>query len=180
MAIIKMNTNILVTLLGNLTIEDDDGNRIRFDIMPNQESCHTVCLNDNMNREIKVEDFEDCMIRIATGKLKTKTNYHIKFTSALEYIDSDERLFTCGIIQDDKMLAISFPDPNEDTKLFLGYNYTEDDLSWYNIEFENNEANLRVLDYKQRFIYLSVAWIWGVKDHFEEHETAVTLWTWWV
>lgn len=186
--VIEESAEVLKTPLCDIWIENSNGAKVRFDILENRQDYHTVSLYNHFHKvreEIEVKNYFDCMLRVATGDLKLKTDYFIRSSKTLDFRDSDERLFTYGLTEGDTTLAVSFPDPNEDIKigaLMRGGEYTENDLKYYNIEpFEEGRFLLRLLDRKKEFIYLSAAWIWGIEDiedNMADYESAVDVWTW--
>lgn len=186
--VIEKSVEILKTPLCDIWIEAPDGERVRFDILQNQQERHTVSLYNfyhQIREEIEVKNFFDCILRIDTNGLALRTDYFIVSSKLLVYRDRDERLFTYGLTESDMTLSVSFPDPNEDRKcgfLMRGVEYTEDDLKYYNIE-HNSDGRflLRLLDREKPYIYLSSAWIWGIEDieeNMPDYEETADVLTW--
>lgn len=186
--VIEKSAEILKTPLCDLWIEAFNGERVRFDIFQNRQARHTVSLYNyfhQIREEIEVKNHFHCILRIDTNGLALKTDYFIVSSKLLVYRDRDERLFTYGLTEEDMTLSVSFPDPNEDRKsgfLMRGMKYTEDDLKYYDIEHcSDGRFLVRLLDREKPYIYLSAAWVWGIKyieDDMADYESAVDVWTW--
>lgn len=178
-----MKTDILKTPLTDIWIEDENKNRIPFEIVPNTCNDHTVCLNNDINQRIEVTNYKDCRIRLETKDFEIRKNYYIRSSRYLEYRDSDEWLFTYGVSTEDKTLAISFPQPNDEymmQKMFSHKEINEDDMEGYHLYVDGyrSEIVLRVLDYNYKYIYFPIAWIWDIQGNMDDYESAAACMTW--
>ena len=177
-----MKTDVLKTPLTDIWIEDESNNRISFDIVPNTCTDHSVYLN-NENQEIEVMNYEDCRICLDTKDLEIRKNYYVRSLERLEFLDSDEWLFTYGITKDDKTIAISFPQPNDEYmthQILNNKEINEDEMEGYHLFVIGDSGNiiLRILDHRYRYIFFPVAWIWDIQNNMDDYESAAVCMTW--
>ena len=173
-----MKTDILKTPLGDIWIEDENGTCVPFEIVPNTCTNHNVFLKNDEDQKIDVTDYEECRMRLDTRDLKIGKNYYVRSSEHLEYLDSDEWLFTYGIRKDDKIMAISFPQPNDEYMMHQRIN--EDEMEGYYFETDSGQGNivLRILDHKYMYIFFPIAWIWDIKNNTDDYEAAAVCMTW--
>ncbi len=166
----------LTTPLCEFSIVDDNGKSILFDIIPDNEGPCEVWLDSDPKRVIVTENYISCKIRISTNNLNLFSPYYLKTSQSLEYRDADEGLFTYGITSKDTTLSISFPERNEEVK----YRQTEStELIKYDIEELNSHTfKIVLLDRSELYIYVAIAWIWGIQDHMDDYECAADVLTW--
>jgi len=170
------NVKVLKTPLCEFLLVDENNKPISFDIVPNTDYPCEVWINSAPNQIVITKNCSNCRIRVTTDRLDLFTPYYLKSTKPLEWRDSDEGLFTYGITLNDKTLSISFPEHNEEAK----YSQSEiTKLIKYDIE-EINPYTFKIilLDRSDEFIYMAVAWIWGIKDHIDDYEEAADVMTW--
>lgn len=117
---LEKNVTLLPTPYCDFSVSDEEGNAVIFDIMESPEKTPRVYI-DNDSRKEKIVPSSMCegkTLRIYTKNLEIKRNYYINTSVELEFRDSDERLFTYGLTVKDYTLAVSFPNPNEDVKIW--------------------------------------------------------------
>lgn len=56
--------------------------------------------------------------------------------------------------------------------------YDESKFDYYNFYFDKQPFRFSILDYEQEYMYITVAWINGIKDHMPDYENATDVWTW--
>ena len=178
-----MKTDILKTPLADIWIEDDNGNRVSFETVENTCRDHAVHLNNDKDQKVEVTNYKDCRICLDTGDLKIGKEYYVRSSEPLEYLDSDEWLFTYGIRKDDKTMAISFPQPNEEYMMHQTINRKEinkEEMEGYYFEtdYDHGIIILRILDHKYKYIYIPVAWILDIRNNMDDYETAAACMTW--
>ena len=178
-----MKTEVLKTPLTDIWIEDENKTRVPFEIVPNTCEDHTVFLNNDEKQKTEIKNYEDCRIKLDTKDLEIRRNYYVRSTRCLEFHDSDEWLFTYGVTAEDKTLAISFPQPNDEymmNQVFNNKEIDENGMEGYHLFVigYSGDIILRVLDSKYRYIYFPVAWIWNIHSNMDEYETAADCMTW--
>ena len=171
------NVTVLKTPLTEFFIADDTGRKISFDIIPSVNQDHMVWIDNSEEKIQEVENYAEATIRIATANLEVGKPYRLHATAEFEPWGSDEHLFTIGTTKGDTTLAVSFPDPNEMCKLI---GHEDEERRWYDFDFDrvpNAPVSLRLIDREKEYIYISVAWIWGITDHMIDYEESASLFT---
>lgn len=171
-----MKTAILKTPLTDIWIEDENKIRVPFETVENTCRDHTVYLNNDENQKTEVTNYEDCRIRLDTRDLKIGKNYYVRSSEPLEYLDSDEWLFTYGIRKDDKVMAISFPQPNDE--YITNQTINKEEMDGYYFDSDQGNIILRILDHKYMYIYIPVALILNIHDNMDNYEAAAVCMTW--
>lgn len=178
--VLESNVTVLQTPLVIIEIVDEFDRNIAFDIVESQNTKHTVCINYDESKIIKVKNFEEKQIRIRTNSLIIGKTYYVKTSVPIENRDSDERLFTYGYTEGTQTFAISFPDPNEEKKMLPDEHRTE--WKWYDFNNEvfsgTKAVSFYLIDREQEFIYIATAWIWNIHDHMFNYECAAEVFTW--
>ena len=175
---VENNVTLLHTPYCDFTISDGN-NTISFDILEAPEKNLFVDIyNDYKGKteRIPIVNGDGRTLRIHTAGLKLKQDYYIRTSVNLEYLDSDERLFTHGLVGDDYTFAVSFPDPNDEIKW---RQHTENDYHFFNIDHTDETYILRLYDYSQDYIDIYMFWIWDIKDNIDRYESVCTVSTWW-
>lgn len=176
---IENNVKKLHTPYCDFTITDDNNNAICFDVLEAPEKdLYVEIYNDYKGdtERIPVVNGDGRTLRIHTAGLKIKQNYHIRTSVTLKYLDADERLFTHGLVGDDYIFAVSFPDPNDEIK--WRPTHTEYDYHFFDIKRTDETYTLRLYDYSQEYIDIFMFWIWDITDNIEQYESVCTVATW--
>ena len=178
--VLESNVTVLRTPLVDIEIVDEEDNNIPFDIVESWNSAHDVYINNDENNIIEATDYEEKQIRIRTASLEIGKTYYVKTSVPIESRTSDERLFTFGYTEGTQTFAISFPDPNELSKLLP--DEFGDEWEWYDFNAEESSGKKAVsfylIDREKEFIYIATAWIWNIHDHMENYESAAEVFTW--
>ena len=183
--LLKQNINELKTPLTTFWFENEDGNKINFDLVSNTEKKHLVFINDEYV-SVDPNNYYDCQIRIKTKDLSIGKNYYFHSSNELEWRTADERLATYGTTKRGTTLAISFPEYNEEEVYHqldsARYSKTrqldENKFEYCYFDFTKQPFRFSIYDYKYEYIYLPIAWITGIKENMLEYESAVEVWTW--
>lgn len=178
--VLECNMTVLRTPLVDIEIVDEDDNNISFDIVESRNTDHDVYLNNDENNIIEATNYEEKQIRIRTYSLEIGKKYYVKTSVPIESRDSDERLFTYGYTKGTQTFAISFPDPNELSKLLP--DKFGDDWEWYDFNREapsgTKAVSFCLIDREKEFIYIATAWIWNIHDHMIDYESATEVFIW--
>lgn len=181
--VLQKNMEVFRTPLTDLTIGGSHNEIIKFDLLQSSITQCTIYLDNNPKRERSISNFIKWYIRICTANLIIGEVYYVNFSKPLEYHDADEHLFTLGRDENQQIFTISFPDPNDGIK--------EDPLQkgnpfqWYDfsLPYSYPEEGIKqvpfyLIDRERKYIYLSLVWMWGVTDYFEDYETGADVLTW--
>lgn len=182
MKILESNQRVLKTPLVDIEIIDDNGENILFDIAEAPEQWHIVYIDNNPENEKEVTDYDERIIRIHTANLEIGRKYRVRASKPLEYRDSDENLFTYGYTEGEQTFAISFPDPNDEYKVFIGYRNPSDKMKWFDFNAAENPgtipAEFYLIDRENEFIEIAAAWIWNIHNNMPDYESAAEVYTW--
>ena len=184
---LEKNVSIFHTPYCDISVTDENGEHILFDVMDSPEDSPTVYIDNDMNKEIPVIYGMGKTLRIYTKNLEIGKNYYIRPSVKLEYRDSDERIITYGFTGESFTFALTYPEPNEPIKdglalidgEFVYVGYDEANFIKYDIEPEENSFLLCLYDRSDEIIDLFTFWIWNIQDHMEDYESACELATWW-
>ena len=178
--VLESNVTVLRTPLVDIEIVDEEDNNISFDIVGSCNTYHGVYINNDENNIVEATDYDEKQIRIRTASLEIGKMYYVKTSVPIESRDTDERLFTYGHTEGTQTFAISFPDPNEMTKLFP--DEFGDEWEWYDFNGEapsgTKAVSFYLIDREKEYIYIATAWIWNIHDHMENYESAAEVFTW--
>ena len=174
---LEKDAAILKTPYCDITISDENGNHILFDVMETPQTELTVYIDNDENQIVPVTSGTGKTLRIYTKDLEINVKYYIRPSVKLEFRDADERLITYGLTGETYTFAISYPEPNEDIKMYSGY--SEKDLVKYDIEPEDDLFVLRLIDRSEEVIDLFTFWIWNIGHHMNDYESACDVATWW-
>lgn len=182
MKVLEINQRVLKSPLVDIEIIDDNGGNITFDIAESPNRSHTVYNDNNPDKISEIVDFDERVIRIRTAELEIGRKYRVRASKPLEWRDSDENLFTYGYTEGGQTFAISFPDPNDEYKVFVEYRKPDDKMKWFDFNGVENlgtiPAEFYLIDREQEFIYIAAAWIWNIHDHMDDYESAAEVFTW--
>lgn len=187
LACLEKDVTMLKTPYCDISITDENGNNILFDVMESPQTEPTVYIDNDINQVVPVICGTGKTLRIYTKNLETNKNYYIRPSLQLEYRDADERLITYGLTGESFTFALSYPEPNENTKAGLALidgelvsvGYSEEDLTKYDIEPKDGLFLLRLFDRNEEVIDLFTFWIWNIQHHMEDYESACVVATWW-
>ena len=178
--VLESYVTLLRTPLVDFEIVDENDNNISFDIVESWNTIHTVYIDNDESKIKEVKDFKEKQIRIKTSLLEIGKKYYVKTSIPIESRTSDEQLFTFGCTEGTQTFAISFPDPNELSKLLP--EEFGDDWEWYDFNAEESSGtkavSFNLIDREKEFIYIATAWIWNIHDHMENYESAAEVFTW--
>lgn len=182
MKILEINQRVLKSPLVDIEIIDENGGNIAFDIAESSNRSHTVYIDNNPDKIREVENYGERVIRIRTAELEIGRKYRVRASKPLEYRDSDENLFTYGYTEGEMTFAISFPDPNDEYKVFVEYRKSNDKMKWFDFNGVENPgtipAEFYLIDREKEFIYIAAAWIWNIHNNMSDYESAAEVFTW--
>ncbi len=178
--VLESNVTVLRTPLVDIEIVDEDDHNISFDIVESWNSIHDVWIDNDENKIIEAENYDEKRIRIKTSSLEIRKVYFVKTSVPIESRGYDERQFTYGYTRGTQTFAMTFPDPNELAKQLP--DEFGDEWEWYDFNAEEatgtKAISFYLIDRKKDYINIPVAWIWNIHDHMVDYEAAVVSFTW--
>lgn len=182
MKVLEINQFVMKTSLVDIEIIDDNDENILFDILESPNRSHTVYIDNNPEKEKEVTDYDERIIRIHTSRLEIGRKYRVRASKPLEWRDSDENLFTYGYTEGEQTFAISFPDPNDEYKVFIKYRKPGDKMRWFDFNAAENPgtipAEFYLIDREKEFIDIAAAWIWNIHGNMSDYESAAEVFSW--
>lgn len=163
--------DVFKTPLGNFKLVDKNNNVIDIEYKEDKNELLDVHF-EGTDKNIYTKDFKSYIIRFDLDRLELNEDYFFKFSNKWKFDDSDERVFSLSYSQDDKIIAFSFQDLNENAE------YYNQKRKWYDAYFNKQDVIIYVNDRDKKYGYCCLTWVWNVKDHYDDYDDACVVDTW--